>query len=348
MTTSSAYASSSTDSPDRDCSASLVNWRRSKRFSDDEIAVVFRSLVATVKLQAALDVSLEAKAVKFLDSVIPENHKSSVTFVRSFGRMIDESSTHFVQSIVVLLSSASQVITVSAMKMLRELIIYCSSKVRLALVTADLVSQLMNTLNPQSLPFTERVDFHMYVMEIINRFLWLATPGAQANLEIEGDNAQQGVYETVLKQVIVPSEKYIRHLCVNRFSIVDGELSWYFLTLLARLLGISPYYQPTMDVVVSMPVFLTIPSCLTYFVKDHSIWCFLVLMNKTQREWNATQGDVRQMWKKIYRMLRMEGMEDAIEEKLRNDQVRSKGRWTVANTIILNNVQGMNLPKPEL
>ncbi|KAK2946839.1 hypothetical protein BLNAU_18217 [Blattamonas nauphoetae] len=334
---------SSSSTAHSDCSA-FLNWQSNREESVNEKAIVFRSLVATVKFQPSFDVSLEAQAVKFLESVDPMSQYSAETFLSGLGLTTDESLTNFKQSLVVLISSASQVITVAAMKMLFSQIFWCSTKVRLALAKAGLIPHLMNTLNSLSLPLTEAVDIHLNVMKIINKCLCLATPEGLVYLEIEDRDEQQPVHETVLKQVIVPSEPYIWHLCMNRYSIIDGDQSAHFVDLLHTLLDISPYYQPTMDVVVSMPVLLTIPSCLTSIEKDHSIWYFVSDMNNTQRKWNRARGDVRQMSKKIYRMLRMEGMEDVIEEKLRNDKDKSFGGGIVGYSIQWNNLQGMNAP----
>ncbi|KAK2939907.1 hypothetical protein BLNAU_25184 [Blattamonas nauphoetae] len=174
----------------------------------------------------------------------------------------------------------------------------------------------------------------------------LATPIVLANLGIEGENEQQAVHETVLQQVLVTSEKYICHSCVNRYSIVEGEQSEYFLELLTQLLEICPYSQPTMESVLHMPVILTIPSCLTFFENENSINNFVVLMIISQHEWNKTRGTQRQMCKTLHRVLRMEGIEDVIDTKLRNDKA-VYGGGIVANSISWNNLLGMNLQKQE-
>ncbi|KAK2957604.1 hypothetical protein BLNAU_7503 [Blattamonas nauphoetae] len=281
----------------------FLNWSDDDPGSENEKAIVFRSLVATLKSHPALDASLEAKAVKLLKSI-----------------------------------------TTPAMEMLASLIRNASSKRRLALVKADLIPQLIPSLNLLSLPFAEAVDIHINLMKTIICSTWLATPNCLKKLGIEDGNGQQAVYDTILKQVLVPSEKYIRHLCVNRFSIIDAEQSENFLLLLTHLVRISPYYQPTMEIVLHMPVVLTIPSCLTFFERDSSIWDFLIEMNNHQREWNEQSGEVREMGKTVHRMLRMEGMEDVIEAKLRNDQNNYFGRAIVEKSIRWNNLFGTNLP----
>ncbi|KAK2940365.1 hypothetical protein BLNAU_24719 [Blattamonas nauphoetae] len=225
-----------------------------------------------------------------------------------------------------LLSSTNQIITNAAMKMLHRLISYCSPKVDLPLIKADLIPQLINPLNPLSLSFTDAADIHTNLILIITNSVWLATPDGLECLKIKDRDEEYTVHETVLRQVVAPSEKYICHLCMNQFSIIDDEQSYDFLTLLARLLAISPCYEPTMDFVLNIPVILTIPSCLSFFENEHSIWIFLHQMIAIQREWNVTRGEV-QNGRAIHRMLRMEGFEDVIEEKLRTDKTDTMEDW---------------------
>ncbi|KAK2952717.1 hypothetical protein BLNAU_12366 [Blattamonas nauphoetae] len=340
MTALDSKKTSSTDSHCPDCSA-FLNWSESENESEQERAVVCRSLVATMKFQPALDESLEAKAVRLLDFVVQNNRDSADAFFSSFASVFDESSITFVQSIVVLISSPNKAIIKSAMKMLDSLLNRCSSQMHLALVKADLIPRLITTLNPLSFSFAEVEDIHSSLMSSITCSLWLSTQEGLSTIENADESAKQSVHKTVLKQVLVPSEAFICHLCANRLSIMDRDMSNDFMNLLARLLHISPYYQPTMDFVLNMPVVLTIPSCLAFFEDDDSIWSFLLSMAFNQQEWNEQGGPERQLWSEVLRMLRMEGICDMIEEKLQNDQDDSGG-YILTYTIGLNNLQGTN------
>ncbi|KAK2954146.1 hypothetical protein BLNAU_10963 [Blattamonas nauphoetae] len=335
-------------SPSRDdtCTACypFLNWDEYNNKHQHENAIIFRSLVATVKLQPALDDSLEAKAVNFLNTVDPNEGESADAFLGSFASLSHEPSTEFVQSMIVLVSSASEVITTTTMKVLKNLIWFISAKLNLTLVKADLIPQLILTLNPLSLSFAEAEDIHTSLISTITWSAWLSTPDGLRQLEIEDQNEQQVVHKTVFQQVVAPSAKYISHLCVNRNSIIDGDQSKFFLELLSHLLRISSYYQPTMDCVFRIPVFLTIPSCLTFFEHDKTIWYFLYRMNNTQLYWNKTRGKVRQMWKTVHRVLRMEGIEDVIAQKLQNDGNGDWGQNIVVQSIEWKGLLGMNLP----
>ncbi|KAK2963538.1 hypothetical protein BLNAU_1581 [Blattamonas nauphoetae] len=330
----------------RDCSP-FLNWNEEQPETEGEKTIVFRSLVATLKFQPALDTSLEAKTVKFLEYVTQKCSPSSDAFLSSLGSTTDDSLKNFIQCIVVLVSTPSQMITAAAMEILNELIIHSSLKVRQALVKADLIPQLISTLNPLSLSFAETINIQIRVATIIWILLHLATQDCLTKLKIEDKNEQQAVHETVFKHVLVPSEKYIWHMCMNRYLFIADNKSMDFLQIITPLLQISPSYQPTMDFVLRMPIYLAIPSFLTFYEKDYAIWCFLHFMKGGQWNYNRKWGDQRHMWKIVLRMLRMEGFEDVIEEKLGNDRSTSHGRQIVASSIYLNNLLGMNLPKRE-
>ncbi|KAK2944792.1 hypothetical protein BLNAU_20265 [Blattamonas nauphoetae] len=102
-----------------------------------------------------------------------------------------------------------------------------------------------------------------------------------------------------------------------------------------------------MDVVINMPVFLTIPSCLTFFEFAESIWVFLDRMIGSQQECNSSWGEDRQMGKKVHRMLRMEGVEAVYEQRLQNCDWGLFGGKIVRSAIKLNITQGMNLERLE-
>ncbi|KAK2955281.1 hypothetical protein BLNAU_9833 [Blattamonas nauphoetae] len=230
------------------------------------------------------------------------------------------------------------------MEMLNQVNFLLSAAVGLALVKADLIPQIITTLNPQSLSFVDAVGIHTCLVSIISYSLRLSTPDGLNKLRFQGHNEQQAVHETVLQQIVAPSAKYICHLCVNRYSIVDWNMSNAFMVFLARLLRRCAYYHPTMDFVLHIPVVLTIPSCLTFLEDEYVIWYFLYRMNNTQLELNKKMGETRQMWKSVHRMLRMEGIEDVTEEKLQNHKTGSRSWSIVAESIRWSNMLGVNLP----
>ncbi|KAK2947372.1 hypothetical protein BLNAU_17692 [Blattamonas nauphoetae] len=67
-------------------------------------------------------------------------------------------------------------------------------------------------------------------------------------------------------------------------------------------------------------------------------------MIDAQLGWNKSRGEMRQTCNCVHRQLRMEGIEDVMEAKLRNDTNGSYGGSIPLSSIEWNNVQGMNLP----
>ncbi|KAK2953981.1 hypothetical protein BLNAU_11083 [Blattamonas nauphoetae] len=229
MTDLSRKLTSSTDSPSPDCSP-FLNWDGETITSEDEQAVIFRSLVATLKLQPALDVSLETTAVRFLKSVLKWTQSSIDAFLTNSGLTIDESLTNFVQSIGMLVSSPSQAITTAAMEMFNKLNECCSVKLRIRLVKADLVPQLINTINAVSLSFEEAADIHIHLMSSIATSVRLASPDGLIEFRIEYGHGQQDLHKMILKQVVMPSEENKQDPA--NVSEPSGINSWFARTIL--------------------------------------------------------------------------------------------------------------------
>ncbi|KAK2963947.1 hypothetical protein BLNAU_1024 [Blattamonas nauphoetae] len=146
-------------------------WSEEELDSAEEWATVFWSLAATVKFRPAFDDTLEAKAVQFLKAV--------------------------------------QIITSATMEMLITQLSRCSARVLYHLVKADLIPQLIATLNPQTLSFAKAVDIHTYLLKTIAESFNLATPIFLAKLEITDHDKQQAVHETYL-----PTMDFVLHMPV--------------------------------------------------------------------------------------------------------------------------------------
>ncbi|KAK2943242.1 hypothetical protein BLNAU_21868 [Blattamonas nauphoetae] len=140
------------------------------------------------------------------------------------------------QSILVLVSSASPVVTTAGMTMLSSVMSNCSENTRFSLVKADLIPQLVFILNPLSLSFTEAVDIHCPLLNIITVSLWPSTPDGLEHLGIQDASEQRAVHKTIVKQVLVPSENlrlptssHLSNLdsgrCMNTSQIVPSIFS---------------------------------------------------------------------------------------------------------------------------
>ncbi|KAK2959929.1 hypothetical protein BLNAU_5126 [Blattamonas nauphoetae] len=184
----------------------FLSWSEDLKGSWFGQTVVFQSLIATLKLQLVLDESLETKAAKFLKSMDTQITESTDDLLSAHVSNSDGSLTDFVKSLLVLFASPNQAIKAATLEMLNGLICVCSAKSLLALVKADLIGQLVLTLNPLSLSLAEAEDIHTCLIQIISNSVWLATQDGLKKLKIEDLDEHQSVRETVLKQVLAPSE----------------------------------------------------------------------------------------------------------------------------------------------
>ncbi|KAK2953022.1 hypothetical protein BLNAU_12011 [Blattamonas nauphoetae] len=207
-------------------------------------------------------------------------------------------------------------ITKATIALVFRIVVFCSINTLLKLVSDGLVPQLISALNPLSLSFADADDIHIHLMRIIDYALSLSTRTELESLNIHNAHEQQAVHETVINQVLMPSEGYLRHLCVNHRLIVDGNQSSTFILLIAKIFKICPSHDPMVDFLCELPVFLAIPSCLTHFESfDTTLW-FPTEMLEVQSEWTRGGGRMLRRWNQVLRSLRTEGIEDVFEQRL--------------------------------
>ncbi|KAK2953283.1 hypothetical protein BLNAU_11746 [Blattamonas nauphoetae] len=96
------------------------------------------------------------------------------------------------------------------------------------------------------------------------------------------------------------------------------------------------------------PVVLTIPSSLTFFVDDASIWCFHALMVRSQEEWIEQGRILGRSSALLLRSLRMEGFSDVSEQRVPNTGREAITKMIVGYSTDLSIMLGMNLPRRHL
>ncbi|KAK2959479.1 hypothetical protein BLNAU_5528 [Blattamonas nauphoetae] len=209
------------------------------------------------------------KAVTLLERIQYSNPLEADQFILGLvPSSPDESVKEFVKSIIALISVHRQGLIITTLKLLTCFIGNCPITIRLMLIEADLIPHLLTSLTPLSLSIADHIDVHTNLLTILNYSIWLSTVDGLDSLKIRNSHEQQTLHETVLKQVIVPSEGYIRHLCVNRHSLVNEFHSLQFMRLLGRLVLLCPNYDPTLDFVMKLPVITAITSGMSFYSVD--------------------------------------------------------------------------------
>ncbi|KAK2960848.1 hypothetical protein BLNAU_4245 [Blattamonas nauphoetae] len=259
----------------------------------------------------------------------------------------DEALTEFIASIAVLLSFSNQGIITATISMLTGCTDSCSQSFVLKLIRAGLIPHIVASLNPQSLSFADSKFIHMNLILTINCSVRQSILSITNSLGIEDPIEAQAVHDTILQQVLVPSEDYIRHICVNRHSMIEADQSYELLILLNGIVRICPYNPQTIDFVLTMPLLQAITSALTFCYNDESRRVFLCRTETSQREWSRQSRNVRQSAQIVLRCLRTEGFDDWCEQILGNE---GDATWRRNLTNHMNNVSvspGINLPERE-
>ncbi|KAK2943255.1 hypothetical protein BLNAU_21827 [Blattamonas nauphoetae] len=270
------------------------------------------------------------KAANLIETIRKTFNRSLDDFILGLVPLsADESTKEFVSSMVVLASSANQTIITSMLRMVTTLIRQTSPKQRLSLVHLNLVPHLLSAINVRSLSFADGQDLILFVAGLLIQLLSLASLHTLAKLEAEHHLNRQAVHEAVLQHILVPSEEFIRHICLNRLSISTEALSNQFMSFLTQILHISPYHVPTMDFIRTLPIVLSIPSFLTFCSFDPTIESFLDDVIVVQSEWDRQGGSVRQSGIVISRLLPMEGFSDVLEQLMTTDKEGDSGGYAV-------------------
>ncbi|KAK2955223.1 hypothetical protein BLNAU_9775 [Blattamonas nauphoetae] len=222
------------------------------------------------------------------------------------------------------------------------------SKTRLSLVTADLIPQLITSLDPLSLSFIEGKDIHLPLMGIFASMFKLAIPAELKDLDLDSPLGQQNINEIVLKHVLIPSEGFIRYFYANRYSIEDNINTYNILFMHYRLIKICANYQPIVDFVLALPVSLTFTSLMSFLEKDTTICQFLEGIVDAQKATIDIDDPSRQPYTSILRSLRMDGLEDVVNQLTVTLLDDYYGRIAVGRSIKLHIASGANLPERRL
>ncbi|KAK2961991.1 hypothetical protein BLNAU_3047 [Blattamonas nauphoetae] len=242
----------------------------------------------------------------------------------------------FVTTINILLSTDNITIVETTLYTINHLVPMCSRNVQFGLLNADLVPQLISSLQPLTRSFKYPQNIHSDLLSIIGRFLWLATPSNDAYAEIDDHTEQQAVHETLLKHVLLPSKDYIRQICHTRTVFIDHVFWPDFMTCVAQIILICPFYQPTMDYVLDLPLIFTMITSNDFNDSDESRACFLGEIADAQEEWDKHDKEIRRMGTIINRSLRMEGSEDQIEQMLQSVRSQPREGYIVSYSTKLN------------
>ncbi|KAK2945218.1 hypothetical protein BLNAU_19858 [Blattamonas nauphoetae] len=320
-----------------------LNWDGALFQSPSEKSVVYHSLVSLIQPDFVFTDDFVKKAVLLLEQLRFSNSTDTNKFICPAMESTDQNLMEFLQSFMILLSSANHTLITATMKMLDSLLHNTSTRMHLRLINADLIVHLLTSLNPLSLSIADTQDIHSSVISIITLSLCLSNPYVLNALNIKDSSEQQAIHEAILNRVLVPTEAYIRYLCTNYSFIADGASSEQFTYLLTRPLETSQLSQPALTFVLDLPITLTIPSFLSFFEDNLTTLRFFFEFSRIVKELNRKDGEQSQTGQIIIRSLQKEGLEDVLQQQLQYTNTSFNAQAIVRYSVELNNLRGLNV-----
>ncbi|KAK2945106.1 hypothetical protein BLNAU_19955 [Blattamonas nauphoetae] len=272
----------------------FINWDPKSDLSSEEMSLLFLSLVEMVKTEYQFDEPLQQKADVYLKAITPDSEEKADELILCLVPD-DESTSSFVESIMILLSSQIKVVMMATLKFVQVVLMFSSPSAQLQLVQDDLVAGIVTTLNLKSCSFTEDNEIIHILRSIVALSIWLATFDGLQELERTDPSDQLEVHEAVFKHVILPSKDYLNNLFRSRFMRFEENQPRLVRVLASQTIRISPFHEPTMMLSTSLPLALVVVTGLTVRESEFSVWDDLVDLMNMKREWTEAGGNFDRM-----------------------------------------------------
>ncbi|KAK2961680.1 hypothetical protein BLNAU_3478 [Blattamonas nauphoetae] len=311
-------------------------------------SVIYSSLVALVKAEYPFHESLQDRAVSFLKNIekVSRNKEEVDKLVTELVPSSDGSHSSFVESILTLLSSPHSTFVVAALSFLYLTLFYSSTKIRCCLVASDLISNVLATVQPHTLPIAGNETIFDNLSWIIFYCLELATPHFIRNLGVTAAVEKANRREMIFQNVVLPSSDFVTFLIKNLY-ILNEDLLVTFMILLDKLLEISPFHCPTLEFVLASPIAMAFSICLLFIEDDQTLWYLLTNTKPLLRKWKKEDPEMVQSAKRMIQALFSEGFENTLEQMTMSDEDGDDGFSVVDVCQSVTQLLGSNEKIPE-
>ncbi|KAK2955150.1 hypothetical protein BLNAU_9879 [Blattamonas nauphoetae] len=126
---------------------------------------------------------------------------------------------------------------------------FSSAEIRSHLVNSDLISNVLATIKPDTLPISGNEKIIDELIGIIAGVVHLALTDYREGLDITSAFDKFYRREMIFQKIVIPSSPFVTFLISNR-NILNGDLSKSLMSLLGTLLEFSPFHHPTLDAAV--------------------------------------------------------------------------------------------------
>ncbi|KAK2955491.1 hypothetical protein BLNAU_9538 [Blattamonas nauphoetae] len=295
-------------------STAFLNWNTSTRFSVDSASITFHSLVTLVKEGYPFDDALEAKAIGFLGQIDTHFKRSEdANLLFSLVPAHDDPVNGFLDALLSLLASSMHTIVESALEILQSLFRLCSTGNIIKMLNCDVISGVMNIIQPHTLSLSLRKSLHVQIMDFLTSVLCASDRPPSRNIDDATQTYQMN--EMIFQRIIVPSDGYVRYLCSNRYFVSEHLSAFTLRVISCKLIKLFLFHSPTCNFPLSLPIALTITSLSTSF-NPNFVTTFLDSFVPMMRAWRIADPHTVGKGKTIIRALNDEGFDDGLDQTL--------------------------------
>ncbi|KAK2961678.1 hypothetical protein BLNAU_3476 [Blattamonas nauphoetae] len=325
-TSTDAFSNDSQESPPFfDLSQeSFLNFDLKSNLSFEDKSTIYCSLITLVKARHPLDRYLQDRAAHFLKNLQPHGDLEEIQYFTDkivYDHDPDSvgSPPDFIASIVTLISSPYSAVTAAALSFLKDTTFYSSPPVQSDLMESDLISNVLTTVQPHTLPISGNEKIINILIGIVVKCLNLADPSCFQYLGITAAIDTFNHREMIFQKVVISSSQFVTFLISNRY-ILNEDLLDSFFTLLRMLIRICPFHRPTLEYVLASPIVMAFSSCLSFVEKTYCLLTALGNFNQSLSFWMRGSAEVAQSATRMIEALFSEGFEDTIEQMMKNEK----------------------------
>ncbi|KAK2943460.1 hypothetical protein BLNAU_21643 [Blattamonas nauphoetae] len=326
----------------------FLYFDESTELSLKDKSTIYCSLVALVETDYPFDNVLQDRAVQLLKSLTPIGFRNAYTakLVTDLVSSSAGSPSGFVESIATLLSSPHSTLIGATFVFLDKTLYYSSLSVRCRLMDSDLISQVLATIQPHTLPISGYETMFDNLIRIINTLLKLATPSSLSDLGITTAVDQLNHHEMIFRKGVLPSSRFVTFLITNQY-ILNRDLLSCFMSLLAIFILICPFHRPTLEFVLASPIVMANSSCLSFIEHDQTLWFSIGIINRSLKMWKAEGPELAQSGKRMIQALFSEGFEDTIKQMIKHDKSEFYSHNVVEHSHSISQSLGSNVTRPQ-
>ncbi|KAK2943957.1 hypothetical protein BLNAU_21103 [Blattamonas nauphoetae] len=306
-------------------------------------APIFHSLMAILEERHVMDEKQQLKAVQLLDfmrfrSLLERSDLPELLFPH-------HTSQHqaFLDRLLIILGCPYEIIVRAGSSLLANWFNKSPFEDKFSLAKEGRIKLLMVSMQPHTRSVEGNKYFHDSLMLILARTIKHGTLSGIHDLTESGvQESEATIRETILNNLIIPSGTYVEHVLHQLAGTHTRSEITFVDYFVVHLFDIAVHHPLTMQYLVSSSV----PQAFSAILCENC--CDLVVSKCLERfavfgeKMNDEGGEFLHRTHDLIRMVRSEGLEDGLEQKLRNNADKSLGRCVAKLSLWLCNRLGSN------